>query len=82
MTHGTRSRAQGVNTCIRTKALLRGVAADFHFVNAKDPTTWRYTVKLDGGEAFKVKAASVRAEPEGGRRRGGVGEAAEGQRGH
>jgi len=51
-------------------------------VNAKDPTTWRYTVKLDGGEAFKVKAASVRAEPEGGRRRGGVGEAAEGQRGH
>ena len=57
-------------------------AIDFHLVDAIDPTTWRYTVKLDGGEAFKVKAASVRAEPEGGRRRGGVGEAAEGQRGH
>ena len=45
----------------------RGVATDFHPMGGPsgDPTTWRYTVKLDGGEAFKVKSASVRAEPEG-----------------
>ena len=40
----------------------RGVATDFHPMDAKDPTTWRYTVKLDGGEAFKLKLANVRAE--------------------
>ena len=43
----------------------RGVATDFHPMDTKDPTTWRYTVKLDGGEAFKVKLADVRPEPEG-----------------
>ena len=40
----------------------RGVATDFHMVDFEDPTTWRYTVKLDGGEAFKLKVANVRAE--------------------
>ena len=43
----------------------RGVATDFHMVGGptSDPsTTWRYTVKLDGGEAFKLKPANVRAE--------------------
>ena len=42
----------------------RGVATDFHFL--ADDTTWRYTVKLDGGEAFKLKRANVRAERAGG----------------
>ena len=41
----------------------RGVATDFHPVGGtSDRTTWRYTVKLDGGEAFKVKPENVRAE--------------------
>ena len=42
----------------------RGVATDFHTMGGPtgDRTTWRYTVKLDGGEAFKVKRDSVRAE--------------------
>ena len=44
----------------------RGVATDFHPMDIKDPTTWRYTVKLDGGEAFKVKLPNVRAEGAGG----------------
>ena len=43
----------------------RGVATDFHYYRA-DPTKERYTVRLDGGEAFKVKPASVRAEGAGG----------------
>ena len=30
------------------------------------PSTWRYTVQLDSGEAFKLKPANVRAESEGG----------------
>ena len=34
---------------------------------------WRYTVKLDGGEAFKVKPAHVRAEATGGGGGGGMG---------
>ena len=38
----------------------RGVATDFHWY--KDESKWRYTVQLDGGEAFKVKLANVRAE--------------------
>ena len=38
----------------------RGVATDFHW--HEDKSKWRYTVKLDGGEAFKLKWASVRAE--------------------
>ena len=43
----------------------RGVATDFHPMDHEDATTWRYTVKLDGGEAFKLKLANVRPEPEG-----------------
>ena len=42
-----------------------GVAIDFHPMDTGDPTTWRYTVKLDGGEAFKLKPANVRAEDPG-----------------
>ena len=42
----------------------RGVATDFHSYPA-DRTKDRYTVQLDGGEAFKVKPASVRAEGKG-----------------
>ena len=42
----------------------RGVATDFHY--HEDDGKWRYTVKLDGGEAFKVKPAHVRAEGAGG----------------
>ena len=46
----------------------RGVATDFHIMGGPggDRSTWRYTVKLDGGEAFKVKPANVRAEETGG----------------
>ena len=51
----------------------RGVATDFHPMDLNDRTTWRYTVKLDGGEAFKVKRASVRAEGAGGGDGGGGG---------
>ena len=44
----------------------RGVATDFHPVfNSRGgftPAQSRYTVKLDSGESFKVKPASVRAE--------------------
>ena len=43
----------------------RGVATDYHRYRA-EPTKDRYTVRLDGGEAFKVKPASVRAEGAGG----------------
>ena len=51
----------------------RGVATDFHPMGGarSDRTNWRYTVKLDGGEAFKVKPASVRAEGTGGGGGGG-----------
>ena len=38
----------------------RGVATDFHWY--EDKSNRRYTVKLDGGEAFKFKLANVRAE--------------------
>ena len=53
--HGT-SRADMNGKC--------GVATDFHWYEDEDK--WRYTVKLDGGEAFKVKPANVRAEGAGG----------------
>ena len=43
----------------------RGIATDFHMVDLTDPATWRYTVKLDGGEAFKLKRTKVRAEGSG-----------------
>ena len=55
----------------------RGVATDLHLVDFGDVTTWRYTVKLDGGEAFKLKRANVRAEPEGAG--GGAGKAKKGK---
>jgi len=42
----------------------RGVATDFHYY--EDEGKRRYTVKLDGGEAFKVKPANLRAEGSGG----------------
>ena len=51
----------------------RGVATDFHPMNLDDRTTWRYTVKLDGGEAFKVKPVNLRAEGAGGGDGGGGG---------
>ena len=52
----------------------RGVATDFHPMGGPhEPATWRYTVKLDGGEAFKLKPANVRAEGAGGGGGGGVG---------
>jgi hypothetical protein len=56
----------------------RGVATDFHPMGGPtgDRTTWRYTVKLDGGEAFKLKLANVRAEGAGG---GGGGSAEAGK---
>ena len=39
----------------------RGVAIDFHPMGGPDdPATWRYTVQLDGGEAFKLKMANLR----------------------
>ena len=47
----------------------RGVATDFHYY--KDTSKWRYTVKLDGGEAFKIKPTNVRAEGAGGGGGGG-----------
>ena len=55
----------------------RGVAIDFHAMGGPsgDRTTWRYTVKLDGGEAFKVKPANVRAEGAGGGAGAGTGTA-------
>ena len=49
----------------------RGVATDFHWYEDEDK--WRYSVKLDGGEAFKVKPANVRAEGTGGGDGGGGG---------
>ena len=64
--HGT-SRADLNGKC--------GVATDVHLVDIDDTTTWRYTVKLDGGEAFKLKRANVRAEgtvPGGGSGGGGA----------
>ena len=44
----------------------RGVATDFHPMDPEDPTTWRYTVQLDSGEAFKFKDTNVCAESVGG----------------
>ena len=57
----------------------RGVATDFHPMDAKDNTTWRYTVQLDSGEAFKVKPANVRAEGTGGA--SGAGKGKKGKKG-
>ena len=52
----------------------RGVATDYDRYRA-DPTKDRYTVRLDSGEAFKVKPASVRAEEAGGGAGAGNGKA-------
>ena len=49
----------------------RGVATDFHLMDTQDHATWRYTVQLDSGEAFKLKRANVRAEGAGGGDGGG-----------
>ena len=51
----------------------RGVAADFHPMGGPDGdrSTWRYTVQLDSGEAFKLKWVNVRAEGTGGGAGGG-----------
>ena len=51
----------------------RGVAIDFHPLGGPqgDRSTWRYTVQLDSGEAFKLKPANVRAEGTGGASGGG-----------
>ena len=50
--HGT-SRADMNGKC--------GVVTDFYAID-QDRTKDRYTVQLDGGEAFKLKPANVRAE--------------------
>ena len=55
----------------------RGVATGLHPMDPGDLRTWRYTVKLDGGEAFKVKWANARAE--GARAGGGAGKAKKGK---
>ena len=60
----------------------RGVATDFHFYPA-DRTKDRYSVRLDSGEAFKLKLANVRAEGTGGGESGasGAGKAKKGKKG-
>ena len=59
----------------------RGVAVDFHSVNAEDRTTWRYSVQLDSGEAFKFKRANVRAEGTGGASGAGKAKKGKGKKG-
>ena len=58
-----------------------GVATDFHPMDVKDRTTWRYTVQLDSGEAVKVKPANVRAEGTGGASGGGKAKKGKGKKG-
>ena len=38
----------------------RGIATDFHYYEYKSKA--RYTVQLDGGEAFRLKPANVRVK--------------------
>ena len=60
----------------------RGVATDFHPVGGPtSPSTWRYTVQLDSGEAFKFKKANVRAEGTGGVSGGAKGKKGKGKKG-
>ena len=60
----------------------RGVAIDFHPMGGPDdPTTWRYTVQLDSGEAFKLKRANVRAEGTGGASGAGKAKKGKGKKG-
>ena len=39
-----------------------GVATDFHHMDPDDRTTWRYTVKLDSGEEYKLRPERLLAE--------------------
>ena len=48
-------------------------------MDRQDRITWRYTVKLDGGEAFKLKLANVRTEAAGGGTGSGKGGASRGK---
>ena len=57
----------------------RGVATDFHWY--EDESKWRYTVQLDGGEAFKLKPANVRAEGIGGASGAGKAKKGKGKKG-
>ena len=61
----------------------RGVATDFHSIPHDTPNDRRYTVQLDGGEAFKLKPANLRAEGAGGGAGGGKakGEGKKGKKG-
>ena len=61
----------------------RGVATDFHTTGGPqgDRTTWRYTVQLDSGEAFKLKPANVRAEGTGGASGAGKAKKGKGKKG-
>ena len=62
--HGT-SRADMNGKC--------GVATDFHPVGGpNDRTTWRYTVKLDSGEEYKLRPVNLRAAEEGAGAGGGA----------
>ena len=70
--HGT-SRADINGKC--------GVAIDFHPMKFDDRATWRYTVQLDSGEAFKVKPANVRAEGTGGASSGSKAKKGKGKKG-
>ena len=70
--HGT-SRADLNGKC--------GVATDFHPMDLDDRSTWRYTVQLDSGEAFKLKPANVRAEGTGGAGKGKKGKGKKGRGG-
>ena len=56
MIHGT-TRADMNGRC--------GVATDFHPMDNKDHTTWRYTVKLDSGEVCMLRPGRLRAEQAG-----------------
>ena len=42
---------------------MSGVATDFHPMGGPegDRTTWRYTVKLDSGEEYKLRPEKLRA---------------------
>ena len=53
---------------------MSGVATDFHPMGGPkgDRTTWRYTVKLDSGEEYKLRPEKLRAEEKGGGAGGGA----------
>ena len=53
---------------------MSGVATDFHPMGGRDGdrTTWRYTVKLDSGEEYKLRPEKLRAEKEDAGRGGGA----------